>query len=79
MGGSRRFRQGALTSFFSHQRISQSAVRNSLEKQLDPRGPISLRWGSVPVLPRKTIATCDFPGVGRGSESPVPPLDQPMP
>ena len=66
MGGSRKFRQGGgggggvLTTFFSHQCILQVAVQTSLGKQLDPRGPIASRGGSVPVFLRKPIATCDF-------------------
>ena len=39
-------------------------VRTSLEKQLDPRGPIASRGRSVPVFLRKPIASCDFPGGG---------------
>ena len=31
--------------FYSHQSISQRAVRASLEKQLDPRGPIASSGG----------------------------------
>ena len=30
---------------FSHQRISQRAVRTSVEKQLDPRGQVQLFLG----------------------------------
>ena len=33
-----------------------------LENQLDPRGSIAFRGGSVPDFLRKPIATCDFPG-----------------
>ena len=62
-GGSWRFCCGFFSRCFSHQRISQRTVRTSLEKQLDPIGPISSRGGSVPVFLRTTIATCDFPGV----------------
>ena len=57
-------RQGGLTTlFFSsfiHQRIIQGVVRTSLEKQLDPRGPIASRGWSVPVVFSKPIATCSF-------------------
>ena len=43
MLGSRKFRQvgGGPENYLSHQRISQRVVRTSLEKQLDPRGPIA--------------------------------------
>ena len=61
---------------FRYQRISQRAVRISLEKQLDPRGPIASRGGSVPVFLRDHITTCDFPG---GVRTPCPlPLSPPM-
>ena len=74
MGKSRKFRQGEawgwghdnvfLLFCFSHQCILQRAVRTSLEKQLDPRGTIASRWGSVPVFLRKPITTCNFPRGG---------------
>ena len=32
---------GGPETFFNHQRISQRAIWNSLEKQLDPLGPIA--------------------------------------
>ena len=53
--------------YFSHQRSSKSAVRTSLEKQLDV-GSIASRGGSVPVFLRKhtCITTCDLPGGGGG-------------
>ena len=35
---------------FSRQGISQRAVRTSFEKQLNPRGVIASRGGSVPVF-----------------------------
>ena len=38
-------------------------VRTSLEKQLDPRGPIASRGRSVQVFQRKPIAACGFPSV----------------
>ena len=38
-----------LDNWFSHQHISQSAVRTSPKKQLDPRGPIASWGGPVPV------------------------------
>ena len=44
------------------QSISQRAVRASLEKQLDQRGPIASQGGSVPEFLKKPIATCDFLG-----------------
>ena len=65
MGGSRNFLQGRVLTkhvFISHQRFSQMAVRTSLEEQLDPRGPIASRGGSILVFLRKPIATCDSPG-----------------
>ena len=49
-----------LSHFLSYQRISQRAVQISLEKQLDPSGPIASPRGSVPEFLRKPIATCDF-------------------
>ena len=64
------------TSFFSHQHISQRAVQTSLEKLLDPLGPIASRERSVPVFLRKPIATCNFHGgVGGwwGVRIPCPP------
>ena len=67
MGGSRKFRKVAggpdnvfCCFLYRHQRISQSVVRTSLEKQMDPRGPIASRWESVPVFLRKPIAPRDF-------------------
>ena len=54
--------------FFSHERILQSAGRTSLE---NPLGPIASR-GGLPVFLRKTIATCDFPGMV-GIRTPAPP------
>ena len=66
MRGSRKFRQGVLF-FFSYQRISQRAVRTSLKKQLDPRGPIATQGGAVPVFLRKPIATL----LSRGSGPPI--------
>ena len=58
-------------NFYSHELISQRAIRTSLEKLLNPRGPIASRsggWGgrSVPVF-LKPITICDFPGGGGGS------------
>ena len=61
---------GGPENFFSHQRISQRDVQTSLKKQLDPRGPIASRGGSVPVFLRKHISHLDFPG---GSRPPVHP------
>ena len=60
---------------FSHQRISQMAVRTSLERQLDPMCQIASRGWLVPVFLRKPEA-CDLPvdgGGGGGSEPPVAP------
>ena len=50
IGGPRKFRRGGgrgggTVNIFSHQRISKRAVRTSLEKQLDPAGPIASRGG----------------------------------
>ena len=39
------------------------AVWTSLEKQLNPKGPIASRGGPYHIL-RKYIGTCDFPGGG---------------
>ena len=58
--------------FFSHQGISQRAVRTFLEKKLDPLGPIASRGGGGGfrrVSVTKPIATCDFP-VGGGPPAP---------
>ena len=62
---------------FSHQQISQRAIRTSFEKQLDPKGPIASRGGVgvVPEFVRKPIVTCDFPG---GADPLPPSLDPPM-
>ena len=52
---------GILTTFFclfiSNQR---RAVRTSIEKKLDPMGPIASQGRSVPVVLKKPIATNDF-------------------
>ena len=53
-------RGGPNNVFFSHQHILQRVVWNSLEKQLDPWGPIASRRGSVPEFLRKLIAACDL-------------------
>ena len=58
MHGSRKCRHGDgrdPKNFFSHQGILQRTVRTSLEKQLDPTGPIASRAGSVLVFLRKHI------------------------
>ena len=47
-----------LATFFSHQRISKRAVRNSFEKQLDPR--------RMHLLEVSVSVTCDFPSGVRG-------------
>ena len=44
-----------LTSFFSHRYISQRAVRTSLEKQLDPRGPMASRGGFCTSISKETL------------------------
>ena len=71
MDRSRKFHQGGpdLFFFFSNRNIFQRALRTSLEKQLDPIGPIASQGRSVPVFLRKPIATCDFPG---GVRPPAP-------
>ena len=46
-----------------HRRISQRALRISPEKQLDARGRIAFRGVRTRI---SMIATCDFPGWGRG-------------
>ena len=48
---------------------------NVLEKQIYPKGPITLQGGGYQYF-EKSIATCDFPG--GGSLPPVPTLDPPM-
>ena len=54
-------------SFFSHQHISQRAARTSLEKQLDPRGPITLLQKGVRTrFSKETHSYCDFPRGGGG-------------
>ena len=63
---------GSLQVFFnSSTHFTQRAVQTSLEKQLDPRGPIASRVGSAPVFPRKPKTTCDFPGGGSGPSVPL--------
>ena len=42
--------------------ILQTIVWTSLEKQLDPGGPIASQGGSIPVFLMKPLTTCDFPG-----------------
>ena len=56
MGRSRKFRQveGLKTFIFSNQYIFCGAVRTSVEKQLDPLGPIASRGRSVPASLKKT-------------------------
>ena len=72
MGGSLNLRGVlAILFFFSHRRISQRAVRTSLDQQLDPllSHPPPLAKGSsctlrvsIQVFQKKPIATCDgFP------------------
>ena len=76
MRGSRKFRGGILTTFLCLVkiiRISKRVVRISFKNQLDPRGPIESREGSVPEFLRKIITTCDFQRGGRGSLAPPPP------
>ena len=67
MGGSRKFRQWRPVVFFSHQSISQRAVRTSLD--------LHFLRGSVPVFLKKHIATCDVPGDAEPLSPPLPPLD----
>ena len=69
---------GVLTTFFCHQRVSQRAVRTSLEKQFDPEWSNCFLTGSVPEFPRKPIASCDFyEDVGGMSGPPASLLDPP--
>ena len=63
---------GILKLVFSDQHISQRAARTSLEKQLDPRGPIASREGFVTVCLRQLV-------IIKGSGTPVRPLVPPMP
>ena len=65
------------TFFLSHQRISQRAVRSSLEKQLDPRGPVASRGESVPVFLRKLWPLVTFQEGGVRTPFPLP-LDLPL-
>ena len=67
---------GHVNVIFSHQHISQRAVRTSLKKQLDPLGPIAFRGWSLPEFLRLPIATCDFPG--QVLTPCLPPLDPPI-
>ena len=62
--------KGVLKTLFSPLFISLSALRATLEMQLDPRGPIASGVGFMPVILRKHIPTCDFSG-GRGLD-PLP-------
>ena len=57
---------------FSHQLVLQMTVRTSHLKQLDPKGPIASRGGSIPVFLRKPTATEDFP---EGVQTPCLPSD----
>ena len=80
MRESRKLRKGVLKAFFSLQSITQWPLRTSLEKQLDPRGPIAYQGVSVPAFLTKPMATCGFQGGGGGGGSRpcVPSLDPPM-
>ena len=79
MVGFRKFHQGGggrgSDYVFSHQCISQRVVRTSLEKQLDPMGPIVSLRVSITVFLRKTKANCDFSVASRPGS---PTLDTPM-
>ena len=69
MQGSRKFHQAVLKTFFSHQRFSQ---RTSLEKQLDPRGPMASQFGVHASISKETYNRLWFPG---GREPLSSPLD----
>ena len=66
-----------MKTVFSHQRISQMAVRTSLERQLDPMCQIASRGWLVPVFLRKPEA-CDLPvDGGGGGPNPLSPPQGP--
>ena len=79
MGGFKTFRQGGgldvvfFVFNFSQQRTSQRAVRTSLEKRLDPEGPIASRGVRISIY-EDSIATCDFSG-GWGLDPMSPPSE----
>ena len=53
--------------------------RASIEKQLDSMGSFASQVGPVPEFFKKTIANCDFPGMGQvPTPCPPPPLNPPM-
>ena len=56
-GGSRKFLQGISDDFFL---VISVFHRGPYEPPSLGKGPIASRWGFIPVLPRKPIATCDF-------------------
>ena len=60
-----------MTTFLSHQRISQST--DLPQDAIGPFGPIASRGGSVPDFRRKPITACDFTG-GKGGRTPCCPL-----
>ena len=63
--------------FFSHQRISQRAVRASLEKQLDPKGPVGSREKPYTNIFQETYSHLWYSS-GIGVRTPMPPLGPPM-
>ena len=83
MGGSRKFCHGEggggpdiFCCCFSYQRISQRAMRTSLEKQLGQRGPIASWEGFRNSISGKTYSHLWFSRGGPDHLS--PPLDLPM-
>ena len=65
-----KIRQGSKV-FFNQKHITWMALQTSIEKQLDPRGPIASRGGSVSEFLREPIATRDVRG--GGVQTPCPP------
>ena len=68
--------KGVLKTLLSPLFISLSALRATLEMQLDPRGPIASAVGFMPVFLRKHISNCDFSG-GSGLDT-LPHLNPPI-
>ena len=68
--------RGGSENFFSHQ-SNKRTVRTTIEKQLDPMGPIASRWGPFSIFKEtyKQLVILQ----GRGVRTPCPPpLDLPM-
>ena len=49
---------------FKSSTYSTEGRTNLPEKQFGPKGYTCLSRGSIPVFPKKPLATCDFPGGG---------------